>query len=91
MSNITAVVIEADGTAYCIDVGTSVRELSGAINAPETVFVLLQTMITASISPARILTLLLRLFYPRMTVTALRYTGLCFLREIFRMMKSLRA
>lgn len=39
MNEITAVVIEADGTAYCIDVGTSVRELSGAINAPEAVCV----------------------------------------------------
>lgn len=39
MNNITAVVIESDGTTYSIDVGTSVRELSGAINAPEAVCV----------------------------------------------------
>lgn len=39
MNEITAVVIESDGTAYCIEVGTSIKELSEAINAPEAVCV----------------------------------------------------
>ncbi len=39
MNKITAVVIESDGTAYSIELGTSIKELSEAIEAPEAVCV----------------------------------------------------
>ena len=37
MSKITGVIIDSDGTVACVDVGTSVRELSEAIGAKEAV------------------------------------------------------